>query len=193
MAAVTKNLGFGVTVNLSYESPYQFARRFASLDHLTHGRIGWNIVTGYLDSAQRLIGENGLKDHDLRYEQAEEFLQLCYKFWESSWEDDAVLKISSSVSLLIQPRCIRSITKASFIAVRAYSRFPSVQRTPVLFQAGASPRGMALLPSMLKACLLVVNIQTRSRNRSIRFVVKRLNKAVILKQSKFCRYYRRDR
>ena len=73
MAAVTENLGFGVTVNLSYESPYQFARRFASLDHLTHGRIGWNIVTGYLDSAQRLIGENGLKDHDLRYEQAEEF------------------------------------------------------------------------------------------------------------------------
>lgn len=62
-----------MTVNLSYESPYQFARRFASLDHLTHGRIGWNIVTGYLDSAQRLIGENGLKDHDLRYEQAEEF------------------------------------------------------------------------------------------------------------------------
>lgn len=92
MATVTKNLGFGVTVNLSYESPYQFARRFASLDHLTHGRIGWNIVTGYLDSAQRLIGENGLKDHDLRYEQAEEFLQLCYKFWEGSWEDDAVLK-----------------------------------------------------------------------------------------------------
>ncbi|MEG1157031.1 MAG: LLM class flavin-dependent oxidoreductase, partial [Acinetobacter sp.] len=84
MAAVTQHLGFGVTVNLSYESPYQFARRFASLDHLTHGRIGWNIVTGYLDSAERLIGQKGLKDHDLRYEQAEEFLELCYKFWEGS-------------------------------------------------------------------------------------------------------------
>lgn len=67
MAAVTQNLGFGVTVNLSYETPYQFARRFASLDHLTQGRIGWNIVTGYLDSAERLIGQKGLKDHDLRY------------------------------------------------------------------------------------------------------------------------------
>lgn len=90
MAAVTQNLSFGVTVNLSYEHPYQFARRFASLDHLTQGRIGWNIVTGYLDSAERLIGQKGLKDHDARYEQAEEFLELCYKYWEGSWENDAV-------------------------------------------------------------------------------------------------------
>ena len=57
MALVTQNLSFGVTVNLSYEQPYQFARRFASLDHLTQGRLGWNIVTGYLDSAERLIGQ----------------------------------------------------------------------------------------------------------------------------------------
>ncbi|MFE1584051.1 LLM class flavin-dependent oxidoreductase, partial [Acinetobacter baumannii] len=65
---------------------------FASLDHLTQGRIGWNIVTGYLDSAERLIGQKGLKDHDARYEQAEEFLELCYKYWEGSWENDAVKK-----------------------------------------------------------------------------------------------------
>ena len=71
MAAVTQNLSFGVTVNLSYEHPYQFARRFASLDHLTQGRIGWNIVTGYLDSAEQLVKR--FKDHDARYEQAEEF------------------------------------------------------------------------------------------------------------------------
>jgi alkanesulfonate monooxygenase SsuD/methylene tetrahydromethanopterin reductase-like flavin-dependent oxidoreductase (luciferase family) len=82
MALVTQNLSFGVTVNLSYEQPYQFARRFASLDHLTQGRLGWNIVTGYLDSAERLIGQKGLKDHDARYDQAEEFLQLCYQYWE---------------------------------------------------------------------------------------------------------------
>ena len=51
MAAETRNLGFGVTVNLSYEPPFLFARRMSTLDHLTRGRIGWNIVTGYLDSA----------------------------------------------------------------------------------------------------------------------------------------------
>jgi len=57
MAAVTKNLGFGVTSNLSYEPPYTFARRMSTLDHLTEGRIGWNVVTGYLDSAARGAGK----------------------------------------------------------------------------------------------------------------------------------------
>lgn len=144
MAAVTQHLGFGITVNLSYETPYQFARRFASLDHLTQGRIGWNIVTGYLDSAERLIGHSGLKDHDLRYEQAEEFLQLCYQYWEGSWEDDAIQK----------DKIRRIFTDTSKVhEIQHQGRFyqsqgvfqvaPSIQRTPVLFQAGASPRGLA--------------------------------------------------
>ena len=124
MAAVTQHLGFGVTVNLSYESPYQFARRFASLDHLTHGRIGWNIVTGYLDSAERLIGQKGLKDHDLRYEQAEEFLELCYKFWEGSWEDDAVQKDKLTVSLPTLQKFMPYSIKANSSKVRAFFRFP---------------------------------------------------------------------
>lgn len=144
MAAVTEHLGFGITVNLSYESPYQFARRFASLDHLTHGRIGWNIVTGYLDSAQRLINENGLKDHDLRYEQAEEFLQLCYKFWEGSWEDDAVLK-DKQQRIFTDPAKVHQVNHQGqfYRSQGVFQVSPSVQRTPVLFQAGASPCGMA--------------------------------------------------
>ena len=144
MAAVTQNLGFGVTVNLSYESPYQFARRFASLDHLTHGRIGWNIVTGYLDSAQRLIGEKGLKDHDLRYEQAEEFLQLCYKFWEGSWENDAVLKDKQN-RIFTDPSKVHPVQHDGqfYQSQGVFQVSPSIQRTPVLFQAGASPRGLA--------------------------------------------------
>ena len=59
MAAATKHLGFGVTVTLSYEPPFPFARRMSTLDHLTEGRIGWNVVTGYLDSAAKGMGENG--------------------------------------------------------------------------------------------------------------------------------------
>ena len=58
MAAVTQHLGFGVTCNLSYEPPYPFARRMSTLDHLTEGRIGWNVVTGYLDSAARGAGKD---------------------------------------------------------------------------------------------------------------------------------------
>lgn len=57
MASVTQHLGFGVTANLSYEQPYLFARRMSTLDHLTQGRAGWNIVTGYLDSAARAMGQ----------------------------------------------------------------------------------------------------------------------------------------
>jgi alkanesulfonate monooxygenase SsuD/methylene tetrahydromethanopterin reductase-like flavin-dependent oxidoreductase (luciferase family) len=56
MAAVTKNLGFGLTANLTYEPPYLFARRMSTLDHLSRGRVGWNIVTGYLDSAAKAMG-----------------------------------------------------------------------------------------------------------------------------------------
>ena len=143
MAAVTQNLGFGITVNLSYESPYQFARRFASLDHLTQGRIGWNIVTGYLDSAERLIGQKGLKDHDLRYEQAEEFLQLCYKFWEGSWENDAVLK-DKKQRVFTDPSKVHQVQHQGqfYQSQGVFQVSPSVQRTPVLFQAGASPRGL---------------------------------------------------
>ncbi|MEG2358569.1 LLM class flavin-dependent oxidoreductase [Acinetobacter sp.] len=143
MAAVTQHLGFGVTVNLSYEPPYQFARRFASLDHLTQGRIGWNIVTGYLDSAERLIGQKSLKDHDQRYAQAEEFLELCYKFWEGSWQDDAVRK-DKQRRIFTDPAKVHPIQHAGkyYQSQGVFQVSPSVQRTPVLFQAGASPRGL---------------------------------------------------
>lgn len=144
MAAATQHLGFGVTVNLSYENPYQFARRFASLDHLTQGRIGWNIVTGYLDSAERLVGQKGLKEHDLRYAQAEEFLELCYKFWEGSWENDAVLK-DKTQRIFTDPAKVHAIQHQGqfYQSQGVFQVSPSPQRTPVLYQAGASPRGLA--------------------------------------------------
>ncbi|MFT4020826.1 MAG: LLM class flavin-dependent oxidoreductase [Acinetobacter sp.] len=144
MAHVTQHLGFGLTVNLSYEHPYQLARRFASLDHLTQGRIGWNIVTGYLDSAERLIGQQSLQDHDLRYEKAEEFLQLCYQFWQDSWEDDAVLK-DKQRRIFTDPSKVHAIHHQGrfFKSEGVFQVSPSPQRTPVLFQAGASPKGTA--------------------------------------------------
>ncbi|EPF74451.1 LLM class flavin-dependent oxidoreductase [Acinetobacter rudis] len=155
MAAVTQHLGFGITVNLSYESPYQFARRFASLDHLTHGRIGWNIVTGYLDSAERLIGHKGLKDHDLRYEQAEEFLELCYKFWEGSWENDAIQKDKTN-RIFSDPKKVHQIQHQGkfYQSQGVFQVAPSIQRTPVLYQAGASPRGLAFATQHAEAMFI---------------------------------------
>ena len=92
MAYVTRNLGFGVTCAVSYEHPYTLARRFSTLDHLTGGRIGWNVVTGYLNSAAKGIGLARQPEHDTRYEIAEEYMQIVYKLWEGSWEDEAVLR-----------------------------------------------------------------------------------------------------
>lgn len=88
MAAVTRNLGFGLTANLTYEPPYLFARRMSTLDHLSRGRVGWNIVTGYLDSAAKAMGLSEQVEHDRRYDQADEYLDVLYKLWEGSWEKD---------------------------------------------------------------------------------------------------------
>ena len=81
-----------MTANLTYEPPYLFARRLSTLDHLTRGRMGWNIVTGYLDSAARGMGLAVQPDHDGRYDVADEYMELVYRLWEASWEDGAVLR-----------------------------------------------------------------------------------------------------
>ncbi|PJI28619.1 LLM class flavin-dependent oxidoreductase [Acinetobacter pseudolwoffii] len=155
MAAVTQHLGFGITVNLSYESPYQFARRFASLDHLSQGRMGWNIVTGYLDSAARLVGQHSLQEHDTRYEQAEEFLELCYQFWEGSWEDEAIQKDKIN-RIFTDPRKVHAIHHQGqfYQSQGVFQVAPSIQRTPVLFQAGASPRGLAFATQHAEALFI---------------------------------------
>ncbi|SDC15265.1 LLM class flavin-dependent oxidoreductase [Acinetobacter boissieri] len=143
MAAVTTHLGFGVTVNLSYEQPYTLARRFASLDHLTQGRIGWNIVTGYLDSAERLFGRKTLAEHDLRYEQANEFLNVCYQYWEHSWQDDA-LRHDKTARIFTEPSKVHEVQHHGqfYQSQGVFQVSSSPQRTPVLFQAGASNAGM---------------------------------------------------
>ena len=92
MALVTEHLGFGLTASLSFEHPFTFARRLSTLDHLTKGRAGWNIVTSYLDSGAKNIGLVGQGQHDDRYDIADEYMEVCYKLWEGSWEDGAVLR-----------------------------------------------------------------------------------------------------
>ncbi|MFK3798443.1 LLM class flavin-dependent oxidoreductase [Pseudomonas sp. NPDC088444] len=143
MAAVTKNLGFGLTANLTYEAPYLFARRMSTLDHLTRGRVGWNIVTGYLDSAAKAMGLKEQIEHDRRYDQADEYLEVLYKLWESSWEDDAVIE-DRQARVYAQPEKVHYVRhQGEFYQVEGYHLCePSPQRTPVLFQAGSSDRGL---------------------------------------------------
>jgi long-chain alkane monooxygenase len=142
MAAVTDRLGFGVTVSLAYEQPYALARRMTTLDHLTKGRVAWNIVTSYLDSAARNMGRGTQIPHDERYELAEEYLEVCYKLWEGSWEPGAVVRDAAG-GVFTDPGKVHDIAHHGryFDVPGPFLCEPSPQRTPVLFQAGASPRG----------------------------------------------------
>ncbi|GAB7523152.1 LLM class flavin-dependent oxidoreductase [Paraburkholderia sp. 2C] len=142
MAAVTKHLGFGVTCNLTYEQPFLFARRMSTLDHLTGGRIGWNIVTGYLDSAARAIGIDHQLAHKDRYDLADEYMTLVYQLWEGSWADDAVLNDREN-RVYASPSRVRTIHHqgAQYKVDAMHLCAPSPQRTPVLYQAGSSTRG----------------------------------------------------
>ncbi|MBC7801178.1 MAG: NtaA/DmoA family FMN-dependent monooxygenase, partial [Gemmatimonadaceae bacterium] len=142
MAAATRHLGFGVTVNLTYDPPFPFARRMSTLDHLTGGRIGWNVVTGYLDSAARAMGLDRQVAHDDRYDVADDYMQAVYKLWEGSWADDAV-RADRGSGVYADPGRVRAVQHAGphYRMDAVHLCAPSPQRTPVLYQAGASGRG----------------------------------------------------
>src|SRR4051794_21679991 len=144
MAYATEHLGFGVTANLSYEPPFTFARRMSTLDHLTQGRIGWNVVTGYLDSAARAMGLDRQTAHDDRYDVAEEYMDVVYKLWEGSWEDDAVVRDRAG-GVFTRPEKVHRVRHdgPTWRLDAIHLSEPSPQRTPVLYQAGSSPKGRA--------------------------------------------------
>ncbi|KAH8424242.1 LLM class flavin-dependent oxidoreductase [Aspergillus melleus] len=142
MAAATKNLIFGVTASVTYEKPYALARRLSTVDHLSEGRLAWNIVTSYLDSAAR---NHGLKEqipHDERYAIAHEYMEVVYKLWEGSFRDDAVIE-DRERGVYIAADAVKEINhKGKYFDVPGpHFCEPSPQRTPFLFQAGVSEAG----------------------------------------------------
>jgi FMN-dependent oxidoreductase (nitrilotriacetate monooxygenase family) len=142
LAAATTDLGFGVTVSTTYEHPYLLARKFTTLDHLTGGRVAWNVVTSQLDSAARNLGLSRQIPHDERYDRADEFLDVVFKLWEGSWEDGAVVR-DREAGVYTDPDKVHGIGHAGryFSVPDAHLSEPSLQRTPMLLQAGGSPRG----------------------------------------------------
>ncbi len=144
MAASTEHLAFGITGSIPYEPPYAFARRMSTLDHLTVGRVAWNVVTGYLDSAAKGVGKLQQTEHDTRYDIAADYMELVYKLWEGSWEDDAVIYDRIS-GVFAEPDKVHEIVhEGKYFNLRAIHLCePSVQRTPVIFQAGGSVKGQA--------------------------------------------------
>ena len=142
MAAVTEHLGFAPTVSTTYAQPYSLARQLSTLDHLTDGRVAWNVVTSYLESEAVNLGLTERLPKEMRYNRADEFLEVVYKLWEESWEDEALL-YDREKDAFADPDKVHLINhEGEFFNVPGpHLVEPSPQRTPVLFQAGGSPRG----------------------------------------------------
>ena len=166
MAAATNSLGFGVTASTTYDAPYALARRFSTVDHLSNGRVAWNIVTSYLDSAARNFALKTQIEHDERYRIAHEYLHVTYKLWEGSWRDDAVLPPPSPPggedprgtqnNAYADPKAVRQINHQGeyFTVPGPHLCEPSPQRTPFLFQAGTSTAGRNFAATHAEAVFL---------------------------------------
>ncbi|MFS8116691.1 NtaA/DmoA family FMN-dependent monooxygenase, partial [Rhizobium jaguaris] len=165
IALATEHLGIGITASISFEHPYPFARRLATADHLTKGRVGWNIVTSYLESGAKNIGQGGLRAHDNRYEVASEYLEVIYKLLEGSWEEGAVLR-DREKRIFTDPSKVHEIGhKGRFFEVPGYALTePSPQRTPVLYQAGASGPGKQFAAEHAECVFVAAQTRTILKN-----------------------------
>lgn len=143
LAHETRHLGLISTYSTTYYAPYLTAKTFTSLDHFTRGRVGWNIVTSYLESSYR-NGLGQMLPHDDRYDRADEYMEVVYKLWERSWDDGAVV-LDADADVHTDPARVHTIDHAGphFSVEGPFMCEPSPQRTPFLVQAGSSPRGNA--------------------------------------------------
>jgi long-chain alkane monooxygenase len=146
LARETGSLGFVVTATTGMDHPLPLARRFSTLDHLTGGRIGWNVVTGASQNAvAELFGHGEMTAHDDRYAKAGEYVELARTYWERAWDDDALVADAEAGVYIDADRIHRVDYRGEHYRSRGYyGAPPSPQRTPVIFQAGTSPRGKAL-------------------------------------------------
>jgi len=111
ITAATKQLGVGVTLSTAFEHPYSMCRRLSSLDHLSNGRVAWNIVSSYSKSEWDAYGHS-MTDRSGRYERLDEYLKVCYRLWDS-WEPTLSLRTKSAAFTRTRPRSKSSITRAN--------------------------------------------------------------------------------
>jgi N-acetyl-S-(2-succino)cysteine monooxygenase len=144
LSAHTTRLGLGATVSTSFTEPYNVARLFASIDHLSQGRAAWNVVTSSRPKAALNFSLDRQMDHELRYQRAEEFVDVVKGLWDC-WEDGALVADKAS-GVYIDDTKIRPLDhKGRFFQVKgpmSIARCP--QGHPVIIQAGGSPSGLEL-------------------------------------------------
>ena len=141
LAVSTSRIGLIATCSTTYTEPFNLARQFASIDHISNGRAGWNIVTSWLATAARNFGDTGQVSHEDRYARAEEFMTVVNGLWDS-WGEDAVLD-DRAAGRYARPDRIRPINhRGQFYRVAGPLNMPRCpQGRPVLVQAGSSDTG----------------------------------------------------
>jgi alkanesulfonate monooxygenase len=144
LAMVTKKIGLVATSTTSYNEPYHVARRYASLDHISNGRAGWNVVTSGMEAEAYNFGRDEHYEHDTRYRRAAEFVQVVQGLWDS-WDDDAFL-YDREEGRFWDPRKLHTLNhQGEHFKVRGPLNVPRpIQGQPVIFQAGTSQVGREL-------------------------------------------------
>nr|WP_089245690.1 NtaA/DmoA family FMN-dependent monooxygenase [Rhodococcus kyotonensis] len=145
LAYETDKIGIVVTASTSFYPPFLLTRLLSTLDHLSRGRMGWNIVTSTGDRAAQNFGMDRLPTHDARYEVAEEFVDVANKLW-GSWDPDAASALAPGVESYVDHTKVRTVDhKGKHFQVRGpLNTLPSPQGKPVICQAGASESGIEL-------------------------------------------------
>lgn len=144
IAVVTQHIGFIATASTTYEDPYILARKFASLDHISKGRAGWNVVTTISADTARNFGFATHPDHKLRYERADEFIQVTQKLWDS-WEDDSFEYHKESGIFYNADKNHEALHQGKYFNVQGALNVPRPpQGYPVIVQAGQSEDGREL-------------------------------------------------
>jgi FMN-dependent oxidoreductase (nitrilotriacetate monooxygenase family) len=162
LSMVTKHIGLGATVSTSFSEPYNVARAFASLDHISGGRAGWNVVTSANNAAALNFSRERLNEHDLRYEIAGEFVDVVRGLWDC-WDDGAIVADRSTGAFLDAGKVRPLNHKGRFFQVKGplnIERPP--QGHPIIIQAGGSPPGQELSARSADVVFSVVNGDTVS-------------------------------
>lgn len=143
LGAATRHLGVVATMSTTFYPPYMLARVAATLDHLTGGRFGWNVVTSAEDAAAQNFGMDRIPEHDRRYDVAGEFMEVVYQLW-SSWDPDAFVA-DHDTGTYVAPGKVRAINfEGEFFRCRGpLNTLPPINGRPVIVQAGGSPKGRA--------------------------------------------------
>lgn len=179
LARETHDIGFLYTSSVIQHHPFVFARMASTLDSLSNGRIGWNIVTSANARAFRNLGLSGDLSHEERYAWADEYVEVMYKLWEGSWDVDAIVD-DPARGIYADPRKVHDINHVGKrYDVEGFNLMqPSPQRVPVLAQAGGSPAGLdfagghaelmflsASTPESIAAQVSTVRARARERGR----------------------------